>query len=140
MDDNKNPPNQRQWVEKRKRTDWVTRMATILSAFSWVITIVVWFVLDRAQPVKENIFTRAAVYAEDGSKVEFSSEWNESLLIVAFVMLIISLVICIGAFIFNMLRKKRKTDKYKISVIVIGCITIAGLALFLNRFWDYLFI
>jgi len=128
------------WVEKRKRADWVTNMATVLSAVSWVIAFVVWFVLDRAQPVKETFFTRSAINAEDGSKVEFTAEWNESLLAAAFALLVASLVICIFAFIFNMLRKKRKTDKFKKSIIIIGCITAAGLALFLYRFWDYLFI
>ena len=115
-------------------------MAAVLSAVSWVIAFAVWFVLDRAQPIKETFLTRASINAEDGSKVEFSAEWNESLLMAAFVLLIASLVICIIAFIFNMLRKKRKTDKINKSVIIIGCITAAGLALFLNKFWDYLFI
>ena len=128
------------WVEKRKRDDWVSKMATILSAVSWLIAFAVWFVLDRAQPVKETFFTRSAINAEDGSKVEFTAEWNEPLLIAAFAMLAASLVVCIFAFIFNMLRKKRKTDKIKMSIIIIGCVTAAGLALFLYNFWEYLFI
>ena len=131
--------NQRQWVEKRKRTDWVTRMATILSAVSWFIAFAVWIVLDQAQPIKETFLTRSTYSKEDGSKVEFPKEWDESLLTIALVLLVASLVICVSAFIFNMLRMKRKTDKYKISIIVIGCITGAGLALFLNRFWGYFF-
>jgi len=130
----------KQWVEKRKRTDWVTWMASVLSAVSWVTAFAVWFVLDRAQPIKETFLTRAAINAEDGSKAEFSSEWNGPLLNAAFALLVASLVICAAAFIFNMLRKKRKTDKINKSIIIIGCVTAAGLALFLNKFWDYLFI
>ena len=53
---------------------------------------------------------------------------------VAFFLLIAALAICVIAFFFNKARMRRKTDKYRKSVIIIGAITIIGVVLFLVRF------
>jgi len=115
------------FIDSRKKADWVTHMATILSAVSWFFAITVWFVLDRAQPEKEHMFTRYF-------SVAVRENWDASLLPIALILLIASLVICIAAFIFNMLRQRRKTDKYKKSIIIIGAITLIGIVLFVIRF------
>ena len=116
-----------EFVERRKKVDWVVRMATILSVLSWIVATVVLFVLDRAQPDKEHMFTRFF-------SIAVRDYWESPLLIVAFILLIVSLCICIFAFVFNMLRMKRKTDKYKKSIIIIGVITILGIVFFIFRF------
>ena len=116
-----------EFVERRKKVDWVVRMATILSVLSWTVAIAVLFVLDKAQPEKEHMFTRMFGIAVRGY-------WETPLLSVALILLIGSLCICIFAFIFNMLRMKRKTDKYKKSILIIGSLTILGIVFFIFRF------
>lgn len=113
--------------ERRKKTDWVTRMATILSMLSWAAAIVVILVLDRAKPEREHIFTRMF-------GVSVRDYWDSAILPIAFTLLIISLGICIFAFFFNMLRMKRRTDKFKKSIIIIGVITILGIVFFVMQF------
>ena len=117
----------REYRERRRKADWVTKMATIMSLVSWVIAFTVWMVLDRASPEKESMFSR---YFD----ISVRDYWNSSLLPIAFALLILSLCICVSAFVFNMLRMKRKTDKYKKSIIIIGCITIIGIVFFLVQF------
>ena len=117
------------FIDSRKKADWVTHMATILSAVSWVIAAIVWFVLDQAQPEKAHMFTR---YFD----VAVRESWNYSFIPLVLVLLNVSLLSCVAAFIFNVLRKRRKTDKYKKSVIIIGLITLVGMVVFLVRFWD----
>ena len=113
--------------ERRRKPDLVVRLATVLSLISWLVTFSVWIVLDRASPEKETMFSRFF-------GITVRSYWNSSLLQIAWTMLVVSLGTCILAFIFNILRKRRKTDKYKLSVIIIGVINIAGIIFFLSRF------
>ena len=113
--------------ERRKKVDWVVRMATIMSFISWVVAFGVWVVLYSAQPEKENMFSRYF-------NIEVRDYWDASLLPLAFILLLASLGICVGAFIFNMQRMRRKTDKYRKSIMIIGAITIIGIVLFLVQF------
>jgi len=130
MENNENlkPRDSSSFSERRKKADWVVKMATILSVLSWLVATAVIFVLDRASPEKEHMFSRMF-------GVSVREFWETPLLNVALVLLIISLAICIFAFVFNMLRMRRKTDKYKKSIIIIGVITIIGIVFFIFRFW-----
>ena len=113
--------------ERRKKTDWVTKMATALSVVSWIVAFAVIIIIDQAQPEKQHFFNRFFNVGE-------RDYWITSLLPVALGLLIGSLAICIFAFLFNMLRMKRKTDKYKKSIIVIGVIVVVSIVFFLLRF------
>ena len=128
VDEKARPERASNSTDRRKKADWVVKLATILSLVSWVVAFLVWVVLDRASPEKEQLFSR---YFD----IAVRDYWNTSLLPVAFALLVTSLCICIFAFFLNMLRMKRKTDKYKKSIIIIGVITIVGIVLFIIRFW-----
>lgn len=130
--DNRRPSDGAPIQDRRRKTDWVSYMATILSFVSWAVAFVVWAVLDMAAPDQESAFTRKF-------GVEVRQYWDDTLLPIAFWLLVAALCICVSAFIFNMLRKRRKTDKYKKSVIITGIGTIAGIILFISRFGDILF-
>jgi len=129
MNDDKKPRNHGRpaFVDRRKKNDWVVHMATILSILSWLVAFTVLFVLEQASPEKETILERMF-------GITVRDYWNSSLLPIAFILLVISLCFCIFAFIFNMLRKRRKTDKYKKSIIIIGAITLIGIVIFMIRF------
>ena len=129
MDNNKRPDTQAssEFKERRKKSDWIIKMTTVLSALSWIVAFIVWIVLDRAVPEKENMFTSMF-------NVTVRDYWESSLLPIAFVLLIVSLCLSIFAFVFNMLRMRRKTDKYRKSVIIIGVITIVGIVFYIIRF------
>ena len=121
--------------ERRKKVDWVVRMASILSFVSWFVAFGVWIVLGQAQPEQENMFTRGLFNIR---AITVRNYWDTRLLPIALGLLIASLCICIIAFLFNMTRMKRKTDKYRKSIIVIGIITIAGIVAFVIRFGKFL--
>ena len=120
--------------ERRKKADWITRMATILSVISWSVAIAVWAVLESASPERERTFITSFLRETMGAEIHIRSTWDVTLLPVAFWLLIGSLAICVTAFIFNALRMRRKTDKYRKSIIIIGIINIIGIVAFLIRF------
>ena len=120
-----------QFKNRRKKADWVTKAASILSVIAWIIVIVMLLLLDRAQPQSADFFThvfRSTVH----------SSWNSSLLRTSFIMLVSAFFICALAMILNILRHRRKTDKYKKSIIILGVLSLIGLILFMIRFKYYL--
>jgi len=133
VDNNKRPDDRlntrasSEFNERRKKSDWIIKMTTVLSALSWIVAFIVWIVLDRAVPEKENMFTSMF-------NVAVRDYWESSLLPIALALLIVSLCLSIFAFVFNMLRMRRKTDKYRKSVIIIGVITIIGIVFYIIRF------
>ena len=113
--------------ERRKKADWIVRMAAIFSILSWVVAFTVWIFIDQASPEKGHMFTSAY-------NVAVREHWDETFLPLAFGLLIAALLLCIMAFFFNKLRMRRKTDKYRKSIITIGVITIVGIVMFVIRF------
>jgi hypothetical protein len=119
------------FAERRRQADWVVKMATILSLTSWFIAIMVTLVLEYAAPERENLMS--AIF-----EITVRTEWNQALLPVAFGLLVLSLITCIAALIFNMLRMRRKTDKFRKSIIIIGLLNFVGIIAFMIQFAPYL--
>ena len=116
--------------ERRRKSDWITRATAVLSALSWFVVLIVWALLEKASPEKHNMLTNILRTTARGY-------WEPSLIHIVFILLIISMCLSIFAFIFNMLRMRRKTDKYRKSVIIIGVINFIGIILFINQFGRY---
>jgi len=68
------------------------------------------------------------------AEIHIRDYWSEPLLQTAFILLVVAMLVCIAAFFFNKMRMKRKTDKYKKSIMIIGGVTVLGVVLFLLRF------
>ena len=120
------------FAERRKKVDWVVNAATVMSILSWAFALGVWLILDAAAPQQGTAFT-------DFFGATARTWWDVTLLPWAFAALVISVLSCLLAFFFNMARMKRKTDKYRKSIIIIGCVSIIGLILFLLNFGAFIF-
>jgi len=123
---------ERKFTERRKRPDWMIRGATILCVIAWFLTVGALLLLDVASPTAENLITHMLDSTE-------RDVWNELFLLITYALLILSLLSCVCAFIFNMLRMRRKTDKYKKSIIVIGLLTLVAFVIFMVVFGGQLF-
>jgi len=116
--------------ERRRQADWVVHGAAILSLIAWLVAFVVVLVVEFAAP------TRYAITALGDTP---DTVWNTALLPVAFGLLIASLIACVAAFIFNMMRMRRKTDKIRKSIVIIGAATVVGVIFFAINFGPYMF-
>jgi len=117
--------------ERRRQADWVIKAASILSFISWLVAVAALFVFEIASPDRIN------VSGVMGGTTRIA--WNTALFPVTFILLILSVLSCITAFIFNAMRMRRKTDKYRKSIIIIGALSLIGLVAFTLRFSTYLF-
>ena len=118
------------YSRRKQQSDWVIGGATVLSVVSWIVAFAAVIFVDRAAPDRWN-------FAFDARGAVPRTAWDESYLIIAFALLVFSLCACVMAFIFNMLRMRRKTDKYRKSIIVIGGMTLLGILFFMFRFGPY---
>jgi hypothetical protein len=122
------------YIERRKKEDWMVKAATILSLVAWAFAIAVWFVLEAASPDREMRFITSLTQIHFDSPIYIRQQWDDALLAVAFGLLVAALIICIIAFVFNKMRMRRKTDKYRKSVFILGGTTIVGIVAFIIRF------
>lgn len=118
-------------ADRRRKKDWVTRAVPALSIIGWLLAIATMFFLDGAKPLTENVFTR--LYG-----VEIHSVWNQNLLRITLSLLIFVAAICLIGFLFNLLRKRRKSDRFNKSVIILGIIAVLSIIVFLIIFWPIL--
>jgi len=127
--------------DRRQRRDWVSRLATILCLCAWAIMIAVWVVLESASPERGMRFTQTFFLVHFGTDAATAirTRWNYTLVYAAYILMLVSMGTCVIAFLLNKMRMKRKTDKYKKSIFVIGGITLIAFIAFMIRFWSVLF-
>ena len=116
---------------RRKKSDIVTKMPTILALTVWVILLVVWGVLEQAAPDRIPRWLSFFEVNFDAT-IAYRTRWDRPLVYVAFMLLVASIGVCATAFVFSKFRMRRKTDKHRGSVFFVGGIAlIALIALFI---------
>ena len=118
-------------LNRRRQADWVVNATKVLSVVAWVIAFVVMILIDLASPERSNFFTNVF----DGA---FRTHWDPRFLWLGLGFLILSFLCCIFAFIFNMMRMRRKTDKIRKSVIFMGIMSFIGIIIYILRFVVFL--
>lgn len=127
-----NENNEPRTTDRRKQADILVKGATTLSVVSWLVSIASVLALEIASPASETLVDHMRGITPD-------TMWNTTILQISFFLLIFSLLSCVCAFIFNMLRMRRKTDKYRKSIIIIGLVNTAGFAAFMLVFGGQMF-
>ncbi len=124
-------PNKRTFVERRRKKDWVTRLIPIFSAVGWLSVVVFIFLLERASPRTGDIFTTK-------TDLIMVSGINSTLLRTSLAVLILVFLVCVLGFFFNMFRHRRKSDKYNLSIIILGLLSMVGIIVFILVYGRYL--
>ncbi len=113
--------------DRRKGPDLWTKILRWLGVFGWFVMIVALYVIDRARPEEENMFTKAA-------KVSVRETWNQELIHYLFYLLIFGLCISIIGIVINSRRHHRKDDRFKYILMVLGVISFFGIIKYLFKF------
>ena len=121
----------RQYVERRKKTDWVVRAVTIIAALGWFCALAALLFIQRARPVEGTFVTLH--YGQ-----EVVGYWSSSLLRGAFVATLVSFATCVVGFILNATRHRRKTDRFNKLLIGVSIASAVILVVYLVNFSSYL--
>ena len=106
--------------DRRMGPDLWTKALRWLGVFGWFVMIVSLYVIDRAKPEDENMFTKAA-------NVSVRTTWNQELIHYLFYILIFGLCISVFGIIINSRRHHRKDDRFKYILIILGIISFFGI-------------
>jgi hypothetical protein len=78
------------------------------------------FIIDRARPEEENMFTKSA-------NVSVRSTWNLELFHYLFYLMIFRLCISIIGIVINSRRHHRSDDRFRYILIILGIISLFGI-------------
>ena len=115
-------------LNRRRQADWVVKSAAALSVVAWVMAFFVMLLIDVASPDRTDFFTNFFGGAD------IRMHWEARFLWLGFILLILSFLCCVFAFIFNMMRMRRKTDKIRKSVLIMGIMSFIAIIIYLLRF------
>ncbi len=103
---------------RRRGPDTMVKMITAFSVLSWIIIIVAFSIFQMTNP------TNLSYSSVRNSLLRF-----ENGIIIAKVLLFLNFVLCIWGIFINMARNKRKTDRFRISLIASCIVSLAGFIL-----------
>ncbi len=106
--------------DRRKGPDPLVKALEWLSVFGWLLMFAALFIIDRAKPQSENFLVKA-------TKAEVSNTWNQELTNALFYLMIFGLCISIIGIVINSRRYRRKDDRFRITLIMLGVISIFGI-------------
>ena len=113
--------------DRRMGADLWTKTLRWLGVFGWFVMIAALFIVDRAKPEEENMFTKAA-------NVSVRTTWNQELIHYLFYLLIFGLCISVIGIVINSRRHHRKDDRFKYILIILGIISSFGIIKYFIKF------
>ena len=93
----------------------MVRMITICGIISWLLIVVAFFIYQMTHPAG------TSYNAVRQSLVDFSAG-----VIIAKVLLLLNFLLCIWGMGMNMMRHKRKSDRFHISLIISAVVSLGG--------------
>lgn len=111
-------------IERRRGPDIWVKSIGWAKLTAWLLALSIVIILSVAKPQIETFFDRMF-------QVAVRKTWNYSLVQRALYMTVLLLFICISALVINSKRKRRKDDRYSISLIAFGVFSIVIIIVYL---------
>jgi uncharacterized membrane protein YhaH (DUF805 family) len=115
--------NTRVKIDRRSGPDFWVRILAWLGGISWVLMFAAMFIIDRAKPEAEKILSRA-------SGAEVSTSWDQTLLGYLFYLVIFGVCVSTVGIMINSRRYRRDEDRFRLTLIVLGMLSIVGIAIY----------
>lgn len=103
---------------RRRGPDTMVRMITLSNIASWVLIFVALLIYQMVHPMTSSY-----------SSVRLTLTGFGAGLVVAKVLLALNVLLCIWGMVMNMMRNKRKSDRFRITLLVSAAISLVGLIL-----------
>lgn len=108
---------------RRRGPDAIARMITVFSVISWSVIGFAFLVYQMAKPSASSFDSvrRGLLDARLG-------------LLAVKMLLFINVLVSIGGMVFNLMRNKRKSDQFHVSLVVTALVSLAGFVLMVMFF------
>ncbi len=113
--------------DRRKGPDLWNKILSCLGVFGWFVMFVALFIIDRARPEDENMFTKSA-------NASVRSTWDLELIHYLFYLMIFGLCISVIGIVINSRRHQRVNDRFRYILIILGIISLFGIIKYYFKF------
>ena len=110
-------------ADRRKGPDLWIRSLRYLALAGWILLIVAFVILDRAKPQVETFFER--VY-----NIHLEQHWDMDLARYLLWLMVVGLLLSFAGLVINARRNRRRTDQWRVSLILLGVISLTGIVLY----------
>jgi len=117
--------------ERRGGPDIWIRLFKWLGITGWVLIAVAMWLLGKAKPDDANFTADPHLYEQAKIPFELRTTWNEELTAYIFYIMIIVLCLSVSGLLINAGRLSRDNDAIRINLIVLGVISILGIAFYI---------
>lgn len=112
---------------RRKGPDLWSRSLRYLALLGWLLLVSAFFILDYAKPKIETFFER--VY-----DIRLHQQWDMDLARYILWLMVLGLLLSVAGLVINAKRNRRRTDQWRLSLIFLGLISLAGMFLYFVNF------
>lgn len=112
---------------RRKGPDLWSRSLRYLALVGWLLLVSALFIFDYAKPKVETFFER--VY-----DIRLHQQWDMDLARYILWLMILGLLLSVVGLVINARRIRRRTDQWRLSLIFLGIISLAGMVLYFVNF------
>jgi hypothetical protein len=106
--------------DRRKKPDVLSRSISYFVVAGWLIMLIALFFISEAKPQSQNFFDKLTTD-------EPSTTWNLGMAGYIFYLMILGFVAGTIGIFFNLKRRRRKSDEFRISLILITLISLLGI-------------
>ena len=103
---------------RRRGPDAIAKMVTFTSVASWLLIILAFVIYQLTHPMGSSYNSIRQ------TMIDFSAG-----VIISKVLLMLNVLFCIWGMVMNLMRNKRKTDRFHISLVVSAAISLGGFIL-----------
>jgi hypothetical protein len=106
---------------RRRGADTLTKAISIFTGISWFLILLALIFNTYANPQGDSLFgKRYSVLSSQSASTSVLSMFSN-------IALVLVIVVCFTGFMINVARHKRKSDKYRLSLIFFGAVSIIWL-------------
>ncbi len=114
----------RKKLDRRRGPDFWVKILAWLGGISWFLMFAAMFIIDRAKPEAEKILSKV-------SGAEVSTTWDQTLIGYLFYLVIFGVCVSTVGIMINSKRYRRDEDRFRLTLIVLGMLSIIGIAIYL---------
>jgi len=119
-------PHHEKIPEKRKGPDLLLKAISLSGFFSWLLMLPVLVLVQLARPEFVTFFDRWI-------KLETRSTWDLTLYRYAFYLMLLIMVLALLGLMLNAFRMRRKTDSWRINLILVFLLSLIGVTYYLLK-------
>lgn len=119
----------RHFVERRHGRDWMAKAISVFTGVGWMFAMFMLLLFSKAQPGTENFITRVL-------NISVNTNYNSRFLWLSLYSLIAAFIFCLFGVLFNIMRSRRKTDRFNKPLIFLSVMSAVGIFLFLSVFYQ----